>query len=316
MKRDLVGFDLNLLVAFDTLMTERGVTRAGRILGITQAAMSNTLRRLRGIFGDPLFFKSANRMEPTPLALELAGPVEEALREIRLLLDQENFDPATARSTFRIGMVDYAASLLLPPLLERLEKIAPGVTIELIDVGGEDEHSVLEDGTADLVFGRFQEILPKLLLHRVFEMEYVCVFRKNHPLVADKLTLDAFLAAQHIHYYPRGMTTTVVDEALSQQGLERNIVARLFSLSLVPFILQDTDKMAIMPGRVARYIAKPLNLQVAAIPIDSPKLRLAVAWHPRVEKSPANIWLRDLVLEILQDSNNAGETGVAEYTTR
>ena len=50
---DLRYFDLNLLVVFDVLMTERSVTRAAERLGRTQSAISHSLSRLRDQFGDP-----------------------------------------------------------------------------------------------------------------------------------------------------------------------------------------------------------------------------------------------------------------------
>ncbi|MEO5331608.1 MAG: LysR family transcriptional regulator [Magnetococcus sp. YQC-5] len=298
---DLVRFDLNLLVAFDVLLTERGVTRAGRRLGITQAAMSNTLRRLRDIFADPLFVKIGLRMEPTARALELAGPVERALKEVRQALNQERFDPTQDQHLFRIGMVDYAAILLLTPLMEFLRQKAPGVVVELVDIGGEDERAVLENGAADLVFSRFQWVPPNIQLHRVFQMQYACIFRAGHPLVPDgRLTLEAFLAADHVHFYPRGMTSTVVDETLAHMGRSRSIKARLYSLGVLPFMVAQSDMMAILPDRVAQLVSTPLGLGVAPVPVNTPPLRMALAWHPRTEKSPPNIWLREEVKTLLE----------------
>ncbi|MDX1551090.1 MAG: LysR family transcriptional regulator, partial [Marinobacter sp.] len=50
---DISRVDLNLLVYLDVLLRERNVTKAANHLGITQPAMSNGLRRLRDLFGDP-----------------------------------------------------------------------------------------------------------------------------------------------------------------------------------------------------------------------------------------------------------------------
>ncbi|HIJ84908.1 MAG TPA: LysR family transcriptional regulator [Magnetococcales bacterium] len=302
MRNELQNFDLNLLLAFETLFIERGVTRAGNVLGITQAAMSNTLRRLRTIFNDPLFIKDGNRMEPTALALELSGSISASLGEMRQILEIESFDPQSSRTVFRIGAVDYAAAVLLPTLLKRLQNTAPHISVELVDCGGEEERRFLESGEVDLLFSRFQDISTcKESLKRLFEMRYVCLYRTGHPLVVGrKLTLETFLQAKHVHYYPGGMVTTVVDEALAQMGKSRHIVARLFSLSLIPFIVHDSDLMAIVPDGVARFIAGPLNLTIAPIPFDTPPLRLAMAWHPRTENSVQHTWLRQQVLAVLE----------------
>ena len=76
---DLHGIDLNLLVAFDALMCERNVTRAGVRIGRTQPAMSAALARLRLLLKDDLFVRSASGLQPTPRALELAAPLGVAL---------------------------------------------------------------------------------------------------------------------------------------------------------------------------------------------------------------------------------------------
>ncbi|MBF0414860.1 MAG: LysR family transcriptional regulator [Magnetococcales bacterium] len=300
MRTELQNFDLNLLLAFETLFIERGVTRAGNVLGITQAAMSNTLRRLRTIFNDPLFIKEGNRMEPTALALELSGPIADALKEMRQILEVESFNPKKSRTIFRIGLVDYSAAILLPPLLERLKVTGPHISLDLVDIGGEDEARFLESGEVDLIFSRFQNVTHKESLIRLYEMRYVCLYRPGHPLIVNgELTLDTFLKADHVHYYPQGMVTTVVDEALAQIGKSRRIVARLFSLSLVPFIVNGSDMLAIVPDGVAQCVAGPLHLSIAPVPVETPLLRLAVAWHARTENSAGHVWLRQQVLSVL-----------------
>ena len=303
MQHPLSRVDLNLLIAFDALMMEGGVTRAGRRLGITQAAMSNTLRRLREVFDDPLFVKKGHRMEPTSRALELHESASKALFHTHRLLNLKQFDPKQSNMVFRIGTVDYAGALLLPPLVNFFAHESPGMSIQVVDTGGSDELTLLESGQVDLVFSRFQWVPPRVFLYRVFSMTYVCLFRANHPLVHDNtVTMEALLAARHIHYFPRGMDATVVDEVLANLGYKRQIVARMKSFSILPMMLERSDLMTIVPSSTAAYIAKMTGLQWAPLPdmLDTPKLRMAIAWHPRTNQDPANIWLRDSVKEILE----------------
>src|SRR5579863_4373836 len=81
-ERNLRGIDLNLLVVFDALMAERQVTRAAQYNGLSQPAMSKALNRLRHLLDDRLFERRDGRMEPTPRALDLAGPIHDALSDI------------------------------------------------------------------------------------------------------------------------------------------------------------------------------------------------------------------------------------------
>src|SRR5215469_7616436 len=95
------SLDLHHLRVFDVLLRERSLTRAARVLDVTQPALSKTLARLRRYFDDPLFVRVALRMEPTSKALDLEAQVRRVLDEMRTLrVENVRFDPATSRRTF------------------------------------------------------------------------------------------------------------------------------------------------------------------------------------------------------------------------
>src|SRR6516164_1216418 len=119
---DLRYFDLNLLVVFDVLMTERSVTRAAARLGRTQSAISHSLSRLREQFGDPLLTKGGARMQPTALALDLIEQARPMLSGIqRVLSPQYVFDAASSRRVFRLDAPDFMLTLFAD-LLSRLHE--------------------------------------------------------------------------------------------------------------------------------------------------------------------------------------------------
>src|SRR5947199_5959565 len=127
---DLRRFDLNLLVVFDVLMTERSVTRAAERLGRTQSAVSHSLSKLRDQFGDPLLLKSGVRMQPTALALELIEQARPMLGGIqRVLTPQHVFDAETSSRVFRLAAPDFFLTLFAN-LLTKLRPDAPGVSVE------------------------------------------------------------------------------------------------------------------------------------------------------------------------------------------
>ena len=120
-ERNLRGINLNLLVAFDALMAERNVTRAAQHNGLSQPAMSKALNRLRHLLDDRSFELRDGRMEPTPRALELAGPIHSALSDISRTLGRPTaFEPAGAGGIVRIATIDLHKSTLLPALVARL----------------------------------------------------------------------------------------------------------------------------------------------------------------------------------------------------
>src|ERR671931_2501753 len=122
---DFFKHDLNLLVAFDALYAARSVSAAAREMGVSQSAMSQSLRRLRAVFADELFIRTPRGVEPTRKANALSTAVHDALLQIhQLLVARETFAPAAAERVFTLTMSDTQQMLLLPALVERIAREA------------------------------------------------------------------------------------------------------------------------------------------------------------------------------------------------
>jgi DNA-binding transcriptional LysR family regulator len=125
--------DLNLLRVFDAVLREKSVTAAAGGLGLTQPAVSNALSRLRALFDDPLFVRTPGGMDATPFARELGEPVRQALALLdSALAHGPGFDAQTSTRAFRFYMSDLGQIEFLPPLIERAQRVAPGVRLEAV----------------------------------------------------------------------------------------------------------------------------------------------------------------------------------------
>ncbi len=294
------GFDLNLLKAFDALYAERHVTRAGQRIGLSQSAMSGALTRLREVFGDELFVRSPTGMQPTPRADDLAGPVSTALRLVGDVLGADAFDPAAADGTVTIAMSDYAAFVLLPPLLARLAVEAPRLEVQVRGIFGRTEAlDLLDSGEATLAIGFPVEASARILVRPLLQEGFACVARRGHPAFAEGAGLEAFAAASHLLVSPEGDRMGLVDRKLATLGLGRRVVLSLPQFLVAPFVVADTDLVATLAARVARrFAAADLGIAAYETPIALPTWPLALMWHRRVDDHPATAWLRDRIAEI------------------
>jgi DNA-binding transcriptional LysR family regulator len=290
--------DLNLLRVFDTVLNERGVTPAAARLGLTQPAVSNALARLRGAFGDALFVRTPGGMDPTPFARELAEPVRQALALLESALAHgPGFDPATSTRGFRFYMSDLGQVEFLPPLVERVQRSAPGVRLEAVGLEVEDIGVALAAGTLDLAVGFLPGLGPPLQRRALFRDPYVCLMRADHPAIGKKLTRKKFLAASHALVSYRG-GHRVIEEALERAGLARRIALRVPHFTVVPMILERSDLILTLPARVARVFERRGSLKSLPPPVPIPPAEVAVHWHERFEGDPGNRWLRDLMIEL------------------
>jgi DNA-binding transcriptional LysR family regulator len=297
---DLHGIDLNLLVAFDALMCERNVTRAGVRIGRTQPAMSAALARLRLLLKDELFVRSAAGLQPTPRALELALPLGEALASIQRTLDfTQAFDPMTSTLRLTLGLSDHPAFVVLPPLLARLARVAPGVTLRVrAFTAREDALALLDAGEVDAAIGVPGGSTPRIPTTPLFEERFVCVARKDHPLANNKtVALDAFLAHQHLLVSPEGDGVGHVDVRLAQLGRKRDIAIALPQMYAAPAIVAASDVLATMMEGVVR--ASGLRGALAVLPppaeLDLAPVPFVLHWHRRNDAHPAQRWLREQI---------------------
>ena len=278
--------DLNLLRVFDAVLRERGVTPAAAGLGLTQPAVSNSLARLRVVFGDALFVRTPAGMDPTPFARGLAEPVRQALALLESALAHgPGFDPAAATRAFRFYMSDLGQIEFLPPLIERVQRHAPGVRLEAVALEVDDIAGALAAGALDLAVGFLPGLGPPLRRRALFRDPYMCLMRADHPIKA--LTKRKFLEASHALVTYRG-GHRVVEEALERAGLARRIALRLPHFTVVPMVLERTDLICTLPARVARVFERRGKLKSLPPPVAIPPADVGVHWHERFESDPGN----------------------------
>lgn len=306
---DLPKVDLNLLLAFDALMQDGNLTRAGFRLGMSQPSMSHALTRLRKLWGDPLFVRIPSGMEPTPFALQISVAVSEGLALLQGALEVEAvFDPKTCTRTFQILMSDIGELIYLPKLISKLKTAAPEVNLRILQLPRESYQEAFNSGDVDLAIGYLPALKAGFYQQRLFVDSYICIARKGHPRIKGSLTLEQFTVESHILVEPAGSrystaspqssTTTFIERHLSEQGLSRRIALRVPHFMVVPGIVQHTDLLATVPGSVMAHLKPMPNVQLLPPPIATPSYEIRQFWHQRSHHDLANQWLRQTLAEL------------------
>lgn len=294
---NLSKVDLNLFIVFDAIYTEANLTRAGQIVGITQPAVSNALSRLRETFNDPLFVRTAQGMVPTPMAQNIIGPVRNALALLRTSVQESRiFNPQQANKTFRISMTDLTEAVILPPLFQRLRRLAPTLVIESFPCKRRETTKELAAGRLDFAVDAPLNTDPQVRHVRLMQDHYVCAMRPGHPLADSKLTLDSYLGMTHIHISSRRNGLGYVDLALGKMGVQRRVALRSQHYLMASQVLQQTDMVMTVPERFARRH----QLRHQPLPVEVPALETHLYWHESTDQDPANRWMREQIIELCE----------------
>ncbi|MGX5663194.1 LysR family transcriptional regulator [Diaphorobacter nitroreducens] len=299
--------DLNLLRVFDEVMAERNLTRAAEKLAITQPAVSNALRRLREVLGDELVTRRGHGVEPTPRALALWPAVRHALAQLQETLSPGRFDPASAQTTFVLAMADATGATLIPPLIEIVEREAPGVSLRVVPLTTRDPRRLLDDESADMAVGYFPAVLADLTARaqsdnvvahestRLYDGQYVCVMRADHPLAAVPMTLELYCAARHLLVSFSGKPFGFIDGALAALGRERRIVLTVNQFFTAGRVVATTDLLTVLPRHFVGVASVRDELVWRPLPMTLPPVHVDALWHRRRNHDPAHRWLREAI---------------------
>lgn len=311
-------FDLNLLRVFDEVMRERNLTRAATNLALTQSAVSNALRRLRDALGDALLQRAGYGMQPTPYALSVWPQVREALEGLQRVLAPTDFNPASADGSFVLAMADATASLLMPPLLRLLTAEAPGVSLRVLPLTTRDPRGLLEDGSLDLAIGYFPLMFADMVQRQMSEASpsnfgderlyggrYVCVMRRDHPLSAGELSLEAYCQARHLLVSFSGRPFGFVDQALAALKRQRRIVLTVNQYFTAGQVVANSDLLTVMPERLVVSTGIAPALAVRPLPLSLPGFQVDMVWRQGGQQRPGLAWLRQRIAQCAADRPEA-----------
>lgn len=295
------SIDLNLLVVFDSVMAELNVTRAAKQLSMTQPAVSKALRRLRRFLDDDLFIKVPSGVKATPKAETLWLSIRDQLTQIRQATQPSSFEPATSTATMTVAMNDYVAFLMVPLLVQHLERSAPNIDLRIIPSTNINAPTLLEQSEIELAIGGLPETGVRLRTQTLFTEHYVCAMRSGHPLANKKLTLERFAQAKHLLITLTGEPLGFIDQLLQGKGLQRRIAMTVNQFALAPEVVASSNLIAALNYRTIQKSGLENKLHLAPLPFDLEPVQVKMMWHERSYRDPAHTWLRALMVQVTEE---------------
>ncbi len=291
-------YDLNLLVIFDMIYQELHLTRAGTRLNMSQPAMSQALKKLRDTFEDPLFVRSGKDLVATELAQQIASQVKQVVSMAeKAFQDRGEFDPATAKRTFRLTMSDYTEMVMMPLLFKRIQNVAPNIKIESSHLSSKDYHSGLEKGDFDIVLSCALYFKANAYRQNLFDDREVVVVRADSPILQEKLTLEKYVSLNHAQFHWMEGDNEI-DEELKRMNLERRVLLEVQHEMVLPLVLRNNDLLVNMPLRMAKLFKELLPLEILELPLKPIEYSFSQHWHERNHHDPAHSWLRQEIFQV------------------
>jgi DNA-binding transcriptional LysR family regulator len=314
----MMDIDLNLLRVFELLYEEGNMTRAAARLCLTQSAVSHALARLRIALEDPLFVRIPSGLQPTERAHQLAPGLRVALAEIRSLVAAPVFDPATTSRHFTISASSYFCTLLVR-LIARVRSAAPGMSLQIVNIGAANLTQALDQQRIDLALGAFDRVPSRFRTEALFQDELAWVIGAHHPPREQPSDHEAFLTRPLVGLLSNSLGERSREELTHDDILRHAILdagdiavpsasAERRPPSLVVFdaltaiaVTAVTDMVALIPRRYAETCASSAKVRIVDLPKNrAEKIKASMLWHSRVQDDPGSLWLRSIVREAVK----------------
>ncbi len=289
--------DLNLFTVFDAIYSEGNITKAAKVLNLSQPAVSHALAKLRTHFDDPLFTRQGNKMRPTAVAKNLIADIREALYQLQAsLVQSRQFEPFTSQKHCTISLHGSLEPSYLPLLMTLLAKASPHVNLSSTRVLRNDLENKLASGDIDLAIDILLPVSKNIFHTQIEQDQLVVVASNKHRAIKNVLDLANYLNQNHVLVSSRTLGPGLEDFELGRLGLQRRVGLRCQHLYSACCVVASSEMLLTLPETAAKMFSQVLDISIYPLPVKLPGIGVHLYWHRNVDKEPANRWLRNKVL--------------------
>jgi DNA-binding transcriptional LysR family regulator len=286
--------DLNLLITFAAIAEEKSVTAAASRLLLSQPAVSRALQRARKMFQDDLLVRSPNGFELTLRGRKILEGLDSLLPKMEQLVAPNVFDPAREKTNFRISGPDNVCTVVLPRLCRTYANARYLVQFEFPpwQAGVTD---LLEHGNLDLALHIDDGLLPShFQSEKLYREDWICAVARDSAF-NNSLSLQQYLAADHIAVPTLAGVQTIPDKQLAALGLKRNSRVRVAYFGVALQCLAGTELVLTLTSGMKSIVEGNRKLRLVKAPRELHAFHFLMAWHPRLTTDPRHVWLREAI---------------------
>ena len=285
--------DINLYPLFIAIYEQRSISKAAKILCITQSAASHALQRLRQHLKDDLFVRVSNQMLATPFSEQIYPVIKNALILIQSIsMQKQSFDPNSIQ-TLKVAVHDEIEPIIFPKLVEHFQKLNLIIQFSSIKLDRKTIITDLATQQIDFVIDLEQNLGEKIQFNKLAQDQFVVCTQQ-------KMMNEAiYLASPHIGVSSRRTGVLVEDIYLNRQQFSRQIFLRCQHYSTALQILtQEPQLILTIPKNILAHLRLAQNLNIFDVPFDLPYINMGMYWHKDLELNLRHQFLRSEIFKI------------------
>ena len=289
----------------EALARQQSLTRAAGVLGLTQPALTKSVRELEDLLGEPLFERHARGMRLTASGRVVLRYARGALADLGRLEAELDLKGEVGQASVIVGALPVAAVGVLPGAIIRARAQHPDLRVRLVEGQSETLLAQLEAGEVDLVVGRlYPAVVPDALVREALYAEPISVMvRSAHPLLRIKRPTVKDLAAFDLVLPSFSQRINQdIEQFMAAIGVAASPGSiRSTSRGFIREMLLATDMITVMPRMVMG--GDLLRGQVRVLPVPAPAFArpAGVITHPTRGVSGGGRLLIEVLRETVRD---------------
>jgi len=307
----------SLLQALVAVADTRSESAAGQKLGLTQAAVHQSLRQLEHAARLTLLQRSPRGTHLTEAGEKVLLHTKLALAELRTGHEELAALRGLSPGRVAVGALPMAADVLVPQALSRLLALQPGVQVTVADGTYEALLQQLRHGDVDLIVGPLRGVCAAADIHEeaLFVDRLVPVVRSGHPLLQTQrppraLALHGLLAFPWIGPLPGTPARAAFERAFQAQGLATPVVSlQANSPAVVRSVLMAGDAVALLSALQIQAEVGSGLLTLLPVQVQGTERAIGLMLRQDGLASPA---LRALLIELRAVAAAAAVTGAGD----
>ena len=276
----LSGFNLNQLVCLQALLRERSVTKAAEQVNLSQSATSAILAQLRDHFGDELLTKSGRGLVTTPFADSLLTPLGSLIAQAQdFAAKRPDQKPDAVERDLKIACSDAIFEMCLAETIQSVSAVMPGLRFHILPVS-EDTGRLLRDGQLDMVISNRSPEPGNWATQLIFEDKLVCVGCRKLGPMRGEVTSHSIVNFEHVvvRYSNSPQTSDFLELDQGSFANQRNTY--VWSYMFVPRLVCGSKRLAVVPERIARNMARRWDLSIHEYPLSNIVIPAYAFLHP------------------------------------
>jgi LysR family transcriptional regulator of gallate degradation len=295
-------FQARRLQVFVKLCETRHMQTVASLLGLSQPAISSTIKVMESGCGQPLFERTPRGLLPTRASYDILFAIRRALNELRHIDTDITALRGNLQGVVQVGALPLGRTRILPEAIVRLMAEHPGVQVITNESPFDLLATELRAGDVDFVFGalRPEAYASDLVGEALLGEDMVVLARRDHPLCLKAVLHDELGAARWVLPRAGSPARKMLDECFTRFGIAPpRPVVESGDMAIIRGLLLRSDMLAAVSAHQLEQEIASGELCILPLELNQTTRAIGLTYRSGCLHSPVALALMDVIRRVI-----------------